>query len=61
LRVWTEIHTHTTLKLKSDLYFTLFKRFGEAEIELPFPQRDLHLRSSDIPLIFPTTPADSQS
>ncbi len=58
LRVWTEIHAHTTLILKSDLYFTLFKRFAEAGIELPFPQRDLHLRSSDIPLIFPAA-ADS--
>jgi small-conductance mechanosensitive channel len=59
LRVWTEIHTHTTLILKSDLYFTLFKRFAEAGIELPFPQRDLHLRSSDIPLVFPAPSTDN--
>ncbi len=48
LRVWTEGRAHTPLVLKSDLYFTLFKKFAEAGIELPFPQRDLHLRSSDI-------------
>ncbi len=53
LRVWTSVRAHTPLVLKSDLYFTLFKMFGEHGIELPFPQRDLHLRSSDIPLPFP--------
>ena len=53
LRVWTSSRAHTPLVLKSDLYFTLFKLFGERGIELPFPQRDLHLRSSDIPLPFP--------
>ena len=51
LRVWTAQRAHTPLVLKSDLYFALFKRFNEAGIELPFPQRDLHLRSSDI--VFP--------
>jgi small-conductance mechanosensitive channel len=48
LRVWTSERAHTPVVLKSDLYFALFKRFGESGIELPFPQRDLHLRSSDI-------------
>jgi small-conductance mechanosensitive channel len=49
LRVWTE-DAHTPAILKSELYFDLFKRFTAAGIELPFPQRDLHIRSSDIPL-----------
>lgn len=52
LRVWTAEHAHTPAVLKSDLYFDLFKRFGAHGIELPFPQRDLHIRSSDIPLPF---------
>ena len=51
LRVWTEARTHTPTVLKSDLYFFLFKRFSEEGIELPFPQRDLHLRSSDVTLL----------
>jgi small-conductance mechanosensitive channel len=50
LRVWTETRAHSPLVLKSDLYFALFAKFGEAGVELPFPQRDLHLRSSDVPL-----------
>ncbi|MDE1162666.1 MAG: mechanosensitive ion channel [Acidobacteriaceae bacterium] len=52
LRVWTA-NAHTPTILKSELYFDLFRRFTEAGIELPFPQRDLHIRSSDIPLPFP--------
>lgn len=53
LRVWTSKRAHTSASLKSDLYFDLFRRFSEAGIELPFPQRDLHIRSSDIALPFP--------
>jgi small-conductance mechanosensitive channel len=52
LRVWTSTHSHIPMVLKSDLYFALFKVFGEHGIELPFPQRDLHIRSSDIALPF---------
>ena len=52
LRVWTSNRTHTPLVLKSDIYFAVFKLFGDHGIELPFPQRDLHLRSSDISLPF---------
>jgi len=50
LRVWTGTRSHTPAILKSDLYFSLFEEFGKAGIELPFPQRDLHIRSSDISL-----------
>ena len=53
LRVWTSSRAHMPFVLKSDLYFALFKLFRENGIELPFPQRDLHIRSSDIPLPFP--------
>ena len=52
LRVWTSTLAHAPIILKSDLYFALFKLFTEHHIELPFPQRDLHIRSSDIPLPF---------
>jgi small-conductance mechanosensitive channel len=54
LRVWTAARAHTPLILKSDIYFALFETFAAHSIELPFPQRDLHLRSSDIPI--PYTP-----
>jgi small-conductance mechanosensitive channel len=45
LRVWTIRQVQTPLRLKSDLYFAIFEAFREHGIEIPFPQRDLHLRS----------------
>ena len=56
LRVWTAEQAHVPAILTSDLYFALFKIFAEHKIELPFPQRDLHLRSSDIPLPYSGPP-----
>ena len=56
LRVWTSSRSHTAAVLKSELYFDLFGRFREAGVELPFPQRDLHLRSSDISLPYSGPP-----
>ncbi|GAB4275748.1 MAG: hypothetical protein Fur0025_00250 [Oscillatoriaceae cyanobacterium] len=35
---------------KSDLYFRIEQLFRERQIEIPFPQRDLHLRSGTVPL-----------
>ncbi len=37
--------------LMSDYYFALFKRFKEEGIEIPFPQRDLHIKSFSQALI----------
>lgn len=31
--------------LKSELYYILFKEFEKHHIEIPFPQRDIHIRS----------------
>lgn len=50
LRVWTIRHVHSPAKLKSDLYFAIFEAFKKEGIELPFPQRDIHLRSIPEPL-----------
>ena len=35
--------------LKSDLYFCIEKALKESQIEIPFPQRDLHLRTQNLP------------
>lgn len=45
LRIWTTTQVQTPFRLKSDVYFTIFRVFAENNVELPFPQRDLHLRS----------------
>ena len=50
LRVFTINQVQTPLKLKSDLYFSIFRIFSEHGIEIPFPQRDLHLRSVAMPI-----------
>jgi small-conductance mechanosensitive channel len=45
LRVWTSEYINRPKILKSQLYYEIFRRFGEEGIEIPFPQRDLHLKS----------------
>ena len=50
LRVWTITQVRTPNILRSDLYFAIFEELGRRGIEIPFPQRDLHIRSADIPL-----------
>lgn len=50
LRVWTVTRVQTPLPLGSELYFDIFRAFRENGIEIPFPQRDLHLRSVSVPV-----------
>jgi small-conductance mechanosensitive channel len=50
LRVWTISRVQTPQVLKSELYFRIFQAFGENRIEIPFPQRDLHLKSVSTPI-----------
>jgi small-conductance mechanosensitive channel len=43
--VWTITRVQTPLPLASELYFSIFRAFKENGIEIPFPQRDLHLKT----------------
>ncbi|AHM58613.1 small-conductance mechanosensitive channel [Flammeovirgaceae bacterium 311] len=45
LWVWTIKHINRPTVLKSQLYYAIFKKFKEHNIEIPFPQTDLHLKS----------------
>ncbi|MEL7001683.1 MAG: mechanosensitive ion channel domain-containing protein [Bacteroidota bacterium] len=45
LRVWTTDFIDRPNILKSQLYFAIFKKFKDNNIEIPFPQRDINLRS----------------
>ena len=45
LRVWSSEFVNKPKVLKSQLYYEIFRRFGEENVEIPFPQRDLHLKS----------------
>lgn len=50
LRIWTTKQVTTPRIIASDIYFKVFAAFKREGIEIPFPQRDLHLRSSSVPL-----------
>jgi small-conductance mechanosensitive channel len=45
LRVWTSDYSNTPKVLKSQLYYKIFEKFKEHGIEIPYPQRDLHIKS----------------
>ncbi len=45
LRVWTSEFSDKPFVLKSQLYFRIFETFKAHGVEIPFPQRDLHLKS----------------
>jgi small-conductance mechanosensitive channel len=46
LRVWTTEMTHRPGIFKSDLNFAIWDKLKAAGIEIPFPQRDLHVKES---------------
>jgi len=43
--VWIDIRKTARRKARSLLYFTVFEMLREAGIEIPYPQRDIHIRS----------------
>jgi potassium-dependent mechanosensitive channel len=44
LVVWSSEMSHRPSRFRSDLNFAIEEKFREAGIEIPFPQRDLHIR-----------------
>ncbi|MFZ0614764.1 MAG: mechanosensitive ion channel domain-containing protein [Desulfobacterales bacterium] len=48
LLVWIDVRETPRRKLRSSLYFAIFDEFKKAGIEIPYPQRDLHIRSSTL-------------
>lgn len=46
LAIWTSTYTDKPRKLKTELYFAIFEQFKAKGIEIPFPQRDIHIRSN---------------
>jgi potassium-dependent mechanosensitive channel len=51
LRVWV-LDADYRIQVKSELHQEIDRRFREANIEIAFPQQDLHLRSVDESIIF---------
>ncbi len=50
LGVWTSEMTHSPRRFRSDLFFAMERALRENGIEIPFPQRDLHLKSGGLVL-----------
>jgi small-conductance mechanosensitive channel len=46
LLIWIDVRTTPRRRVRSDLYFAIFEEFKKAGIEIPFPQRDIHIRST---------------
>jgi small-conductance mechanosensitive channel len=44
LRVWTSEYVNRPGVLKSQLYYEISRRFREEGVEIPFPQRDVHIK-----------------
>lgn len=49
LAIWTATHTDKPRRLKTELYFSIFEEFKKKGIEIPFPQRDIHIKSQPAP------------
>lgn len=46
LLIWIDVRTTPRRRVRSNLYFTIFEELAKAGIEIPFPQRDIHIRST---------------
>ncbi len=47
LAIWTSTFTDRPRLLKSQILFEVFKVFREKGIEIPFPQRDIHIKKEE--------------
>jgi small-conductance mechanosensitive channel len=45
LLIWINVRKTPRRLVRSNLYFVIFEELAKAGIEIPFPQRDLHIRS----------------
>ncbi|MDQ6860172.1 MAG: mechanosensitive ion channel, partial [Verrucomicrobiota bacterium] len=48
LVVWSSEMSYRPRRFRSDLNFAIAKKLKEAGIEIPFPQRDVYIRSGDL-------------
>ena len=51
LRFWISDPSNGVTNVKSAVLLNIWDTFKENNIEIPYPQRDLHIRSSDVPIV----------
>ncbi len=56
LRMWIADPSNGVGSVRSEVLLKVWDLFKEHNIEIPFPQRDLHIRSSDIDVVQRTNP-----
>jgi small-conductance mechanosensitive channel len=61
LAVWASDQSVRPLRFRSNLYFAIEAKLRELDIEIPFPQRDLHIRASSHRLPVSIQPEDEPS
>ncbi|HSB53236.1 MAG TPA: mechanosensitive ion channel domain-containing protein [Gemmatimonadales bacterium] len=59
LVVWSRDMVQTPLRFRSDLNFAIDAAFRRHGIQVPFPQRDLHLKSGRVPASLPAPEPDA--
>ena len=57
LGVWTAEMTSKPRRFRSELSYAIERKLRENHIEIPFPQRDLHLRTGNLVLQAPAVPS----
>ena len=45
LGIWTSSHTDKPEFIRSEINYAIFQKFRENNIKIPFPQRDVHIKS----------------
>jgi small-conductance mechanosensitive channel len=48
LLIWIDVRKTARRAVRSALYFAIFEELKNAGIEIPFPQRDIHIRSQEM-------------
>ena len=59
LVVWSDEMSHRPARFRSDLNFAIDKKFREANIEIPFPQRDINFRTGVVQMA--SAPGDDRN
>ena len=61
LIVWTSTYTDRPEILKSQLYYAIFKKFKDNNVQIPFPQRDIHIKTEQAKKIILSGEAKNQT